>query len=523
MKKIKDIIKKNPEPAKGTNFVNPSQQGQYSAKHQVAESASLNQYLQSKGINPQYVSRDTKIAHSKSAAYLAWQRAHMNEDMTTQRSDGDARSLDVHSPTMRRQKSLQQVAKHYTIKPVTSHTSQVPVKKEGSQTPQLTPEETVNEVAMSNLSPAARAHVTKGRVATVNLGTKSTEHKPKVKTAQPKKHGFLSKIFAGEGVSPLLKMIQKKSEKEQNKSIKDFKSKHKDSTNLKIEETELEEGAYKRIATDREETARLKKMSALDKFRADAAAREKKHAEIEKKQSKDGSGMTSAIDRLQKHLNKEDAENEKKIEKKVDKVIKMLKKEEVEQIDELKKSTVKSWLGQQSVVPPKKPGMDKKAHNQRIKTRSKSWDRALDRLTGHKPTSEDVGDPKAAVNADGQPNPQLEPVSEKKKQMSKSARMIKALYKKKRMVKEDMYDHEKEDKSVATYGKKPKHEKADEKDSKGEKKPQAAAVLTGGTTLTGAKRDDIEIDPMMRNRPGQPDVTKKDDKDKKKEDSKKDK
>jgi hypothetical protein len=139
-------------------------------------------------------------------------------------------------------------------------------------------------------------------------------------------------------------------------------------------------------------------------------------------------------------------------------------------------------------------------------------------------TSEDVGDPKAAVNADGQPNPQLEPVSEKKKQMSKSARMIKALYKKKGVVKEDLYDHEKEDKSVATYGKKPKMEKADKKDSIGEKKPQAALTLTGGKTLTGTERDTVEIDPMMRNRPGQPDVTKKDDKkDDKKKDDKKDK
>ena len=134
------------------------------------------------------------------------------------------------------------------------------------------------------------------------------------------------------------------------------------------------------------------------------------------------------------------------------------------------------------------------------------------------------GDPKAAVNADGLPNAQLEPVSEKKKQMSKSARIIKSLYKKKGMVKEDLYDHEKEDKSVATYGKKPKMDTADKKDSIGEKKPQAASTLSGGTTLTGSKRDTVEIDPMMRNRPGQPDITKKDDKkDDKKEDKKKDK
>jgi hypothetical protein len=92
-------------------------------------------------------------------------------------------------------------------------------------------------------------------------------------------------------------------------------------------------------------------------------------------------------------------------------------------------------------------------------------------------------------------------------------------------LKEDMFDHEKEDKSVATYGKKPKFEKADKDDSKGEKKPEAAAVMSGGTTLTGVKRDTIEIDPMMRARPGQPDPTKKKEgeKDDKKEDKKKDK
>jgi hypothetical protein len=98
--------------------------------------------------------------------------------------------------------------------------------------------------------------------------------------------------------------------------------------------------------------------------------------------------------------------------------------------------------------------------------------------------------------------------------------MIKALYKKHRVVKEDMYDHEKEDKSVATYGKKPKMSQTDKKDSLGENKPQAAATLTGGTTLTGVKRDSIEIDPIMRNRPGQPDISKKSDK---KENNKNDK
>ena len=88
-----------------------------------------------------------------------------------------------------------------------------------------------------------------------------------------------------------------------------------------------------------------------------------------------------------------------------------------------------------------------------------------------------------------------------KKEMTKSARMIKALYKRKN-VKEETYDWEKEDKSVQTYGKKPKVQMTDKKDSYGEEKLKAAITMTGGTTLTGEKRDDVEIDPMMKKRAG---------------------
>ena len=64
-----------------------------------------------------------------------------------------------------------------------------------------------------------------------------------------------------------------------------------------------------------------------------------------------------------------------------------------------------------------------------------------------------------------------------------------------------MYDHEKEDKPVVTPGKKPKLEKDINK-------PQAMAVLTGGKTMTGQERDDIELDPMMRMRPASQDMIK---------------
>ena len=85
-----------------------------------------------------------------------------------------------------------------------------------------------------------------------------------------------------------------------------------------------------------------------------------------------------------------------------------------------------------------------------------------------------------------------------KEDRMKSARIIKDLYKKKNM-KEEMYDHEKDDKgSQSLYGKPPKVGKSKEE---GESTNKAAAVLKGGTTLTGQGRDTIEIDPMMRTRP----------------------
>lgn len=487
MKKFKDIVKKNPEPAKPAN-ISAGQLGQYSATNQVSEDASLSTYLSSRGINPKFVSRDTKISHAKSnefktwkknhmfeetlnesamlnkylmsrginpdhlptnqkvayaksSAFITWKQHHMNEDITKDKSDGDSRSKQAHSPTAQRQGELDKAAKFHTIKPV--HT-QTPIKKEGSQTGHLTPESVqVNE--------------------------------------SPKEGG--RRKFSGM-FSPAPKGT----------------------------------------------------------FAYDQAMRKKKHDDIAKNQSKDGSGMTSAIDRLQAHMNKEEVSqvSVNKFHKKLDKLVhssfgkssdEKKMKEEVEPIDEISKKaladykpkSMASLKNAQANRDAAEPGKDMSkgfanlhAKSDAIaKKRVKGLKGYLQRVGGVKPTSEDVMDPQAAIAKVPDTDPSI---TEKKRGLSKSARMIKSLYKH-HGIKEDLYDHEKEDKSVATYGKKPKFEKSDEKDSAGENKPNAAAVMTGGTTLTGEKRDDIEIDPMMRLRPGQPDPFKKDDK---KKDDKKD-
>jgi hypothetical protein len=97
------------------------------------------------------------------------------------------------------------------------------------------------------------------------------------------------------------------------------------------------------------------------------------------------------------------------------------------------------------------------------------------------------------------------------KHPSKAAMMVKGIFNlhKKRKMNEETYDHEKDDKQEKSLGKKPKLEVNDEKDEFGKEKVSARAVLSGGKTETGTSRDTIEIDPMMRNRPGQGDISKK--------------
>lgn len=88
------------------------------------------------------------------------------------------------------------------------------------------------------------------------------------------------------------------------------------------------------------------------------------------------------------------------------------------------------------------------------------------------------------------------------KKISKSAQLIKSIYK---QVKEDLYDHEKDDKDGTTYGKKPKMNVSKEETPHADDKTQAAAVLSGGTTLTGQPRDTVEIDPLLKkSKPGSP-------------------
>ena len=217
VKKIKDIIKKNPmsNPTFGTDPSNP-----WAAKYNVTEATEtelLARYLNSRGVNPRFVTRDTKIAHAKSSEYAKWKADHIERfarEEVEVKEDHVAiamgKQLDDEGSMILNQ--LDQIARSVEmLRPV--------IKKPDMQVPAW-----------------VQSKVT---LATDYIDTVAN---------------------------------------------------YMTSNNEKVNEA--------------------KKPTALEKFRKASAEREKKHAEIEKKQSKDGSGLTAAIDRLEKHVNKEEVVQE---------------------------------------------------------------------------------------------------------------------------------------------------------------------------------------------------------------------
>lgn len=111
-------------------------------------------------------------------------------------------------------------------------------------------------------------------------------------------------------------------------------------------------------------------------------------------------------------------------------------------------------------------------------------------LNGEAVCEDKFQDPQAATQTVG-----MEIESSRKKELSKSARMIKALYKHHRSVKEETYAHDAEREYIPSKKGEPKQPPED-KNMYGDK-PKARAVMSGGKTITDQKRDDVEIDPPM--------------------------
>jgi hypothetical protein len=469
-KKLKDVVKINPEPARGTNYKDPGQLGQYSAQNQVAEG--LSEYLKAKGINPNFVSRSTKIAHAKTSEYKKWAQDHKFEEVEHVFEDA---MLD----------------KYLSAHGINPQYAPKNVKIAHSKSKQFL---TWKAHHMSEDTSSLKPAPTEAKKTLLN----------KAKNAQ-------KEIRSEEKVTALMKFRKKAQErqKKHDELEKATSARHSAGKNdmkgaidrleksLNKEENGLEEAKhypYKFRATYHDPDT--DKMTHVMDFNHRSLEAAKKHAEGSRLQRRDG---------------KED---------KLHSVVQMKE----EQIDEISKKTLSSYKDKSTAsLKNAQANRDASEHGKHMskgfadlhaksdsiaKKRVKGLKGYLQRKVGMKPVSEDnFADPNAATQSpfDGANNTDdTHEILNRKREMSKSARIIKSLYKKKGVVKEEIYDHEKDDKNQTSPGKKstknPKMEKEDP-NALPTGEPKARAVMSGGTTLTGEKRDTVEIDPQMKARP----------------------
>lgn len=112
VKKVK-LVKRNPGPSTRPLGVNPMDP--WGAKVGITEASEaqlLARYLDSRGINPEFVSKETKIAHSKSGEYLKWRKDHEFREQVSP------------SPTLLRLKALKKKSQQHNI----IHTEEVDKK-----------------------------------------------------------------------------------------------------------------------------------------------------------------------------------------------------------------------------------------------------------------------------------------------------------------------------------------------------------------------------------------------------------
>jgi hypothetical protein len=475
---LKSIIKKNvgEKPTFGTNPWDPwSAKANIAEESDISEDAMLDRYLITRGINPKHVTKDQKVAHSKMGQFNKWKRDHSNFKEDVDKKDTvtfdipllirvlelareDIKSdMDLHRVVERliniRDKGMLTMDDYDFIAHIKEAVE--PLDEISTYGYHKAAIKSRQDAAVKVMSSMGQDKSAKTKLNARNAGLKrlsdrtSAEMKKANSGPQKPVHHPASSMS-----SPQAYYASKKPGEYTGDSVE-----YPDDTNVIAELNDTTLSSYKEKA----------------KKSADELASRGEY----RKSTNRWSNVMKATG--------------KQMDKTTASIKKSLSKEEVEEVQE--------------VAPPGFEGTVKamKKYKKIDNPWALAWSMKNKGYKSHKKAdgtmkNENVQDPMAATSmpCDSANNSDdVMPKDKNKKliQMSKSARIIKSIYKKQN-VKEELYDHEKEDKSVATYGKKPKMQKV----STDLEEPKAAAVLTGGTTLTGEKRDTIEIDPMMKMR-----------------------
>ena len=448
----------------------------------------LDRFLSARGINPKFVSTITKISHSKSGEFLKWKNDHANEEVEIK--EGQLEKPKETGTAERKSAIQKSVSAHKEIGVPAgpgSHHSKMHGK--GSQTSALTPEETQTEA--------------------FKMPPESLQDK------MYRQHQELRKKSGLPHPDHYLKLAKQKQKEKTNEEVEHIDENFKPGDFVK----DIVHGHIHRVHKVEGNNLVVNRHHGKDSYGTFTNIHKTKARKVETPTNEE---VTSSTDKLKVDYSKVKGQSSNPSPSKLSSLpYEKLKKQGVtENFDKYAHDPEMHFVVRhqdklsKDAESPKKMWTAISKHNSighaqdahaKLKSDNpgENYTYTMHRRGLHEDNFADNKAPTQTVLSGAE-------LSEKK------AKSFKKL-------KEDLFDHEKEDKSVKTYGKKPKFDKADKKDSEGEKKPQAAATLTGGSTMTGEKRDVVEIDPMMRNRPGQPDVTKKDDKKDKKDDKTKEK
>ena len=468
---LKSVIKKggSEKSSFGTNPWDP-----WSAKANIAEDAALDQYLTSRGINPKHVTKDQKVAHSKMGQFIKWKRDHMSEAVDKKDTITFDIPLLIRVLEFTREDLKSDINLHKMVERLLN------IRGKGTLT-------------MNEYGKIVKEEYAEEEVEQIVEITTTGYHKAAIKS----RNDAAVKVMSSMG--------------------KDKEAKTKlDARNKGLKRLSDRTHADMKKANSGPQKPVEHKPSSMSSPQAYYASKKPGEYTGDSVQYSDDTNVISEISSATLDSYKEKAKKSadelsskgqyRKSTNRWGNIMKATGK----QIDKTTNDIKKSLNKEESVMEVAPPGFEgtvkaMKKYKGIDNPWALAWSMKNKGYKSHKkadgtPKNENYQDPMAASSMPGDcansPD-DVQPKDKNKKliQMSKSARIIKNLYKKKGM-KEETYDHEKEDKSVATYGKKPKMQQV----SKDLEEPKAAAVLTGGTTMTGEKRDTIEIDPMMKMR-----------------------
>jgi hypothetical protein len=474
VQKLKAIVKGTPPQSKfGTDPRDP-----WSAKANMSEDAALDKYLLSRGINPQFATKDQKVAHSKTGAFINWKKNRMMEETLDEKVDKkDTVTLDI--PLLIRVLELarEDIKTDMDLHRVVEKL--INIRNKGMLTMKdYNYISKIHEDIMSQVSPEVIEEAKKDPCWT----------------------GYQMVGMKKKGGRPVPNCVPEESEVKENHVAIAMGQMLDDESSMVLNQLDDIDRCSKMIrdyiGKDYEKQlpawVQSKVTLAADYINTVGTYLSSKNEEVEPidEISKE---LTHAY--FKKSINDKTKDKRKQRMSGQGRAIKRLTNK-LTLPDTVAKDYAKNKPGQyvgDSVEHDDTPIVEAQSAALRFQ-------KALQREKA-KREEQERKDKESKARAEKLLNPP-KPIGESKvSEYSKSARIIKSMYKKKGVT-EELYDHEKEDKSVATYGKKPKVVTNDPKDSFGENKPDAAAVLKGGTTLTGQKRDTVEIDPMMRKRPG---------------------